>query len=384
MNTLERNRWIAGIVWACFWTLIVHAQVEIEYIAHSAFVVKSPAGTRVALDPYNTYRWLGYSFPNKVAADAVLITHPHYDHDAGYYSSPGTPVFRLPGDYRIGDVRIEGIRGKHADPYGKDFGQINTVWLLEAGGIRIAHLGDNGPLTKEVVAALGRVDVLMIPVDGQYHILTRDQIEAIRSTLGPRVTIPMHYRISTLSDLPESLGPIDPWLAGRENVRRLEGNRMTLTRSSLPQAERILVFQPSPAVRPWTRALHQAWSELRAARELSMEDTPATGEKALEHLRRAVQLYPGAVLFWWELGKGLEAAGHMQEAIRTLERGLAAAGRDDWEYTMKARAFLAGLYEKAGDQENAARQYGLVHAGSFRPELRDRAARFLRSFENPN
>lgn len=115
-----------------------------------------------------------------------------------------------------------------------------------------------------------------------------------------------------------------------------------------------------------------------------MEDTPATGEKTLEHLRRAVQLYPGAVLFWWELGKGLESAGRMQEAIRTLERGLAAAGRDDWEYTMKARAFLAGLYEKAGDQENAARQYRLVRAGSFRPELRDRAARFLRSVEDPN
>ena len=58
------------------------------------------------------------------------------------------PVFREPGEYRVGDVRLVGVEGKHADPYGEDFAQKNTIWLVEAGDVRIVHLGDNGPLTE--------------------------------------------------------------------------------------------------------------------------------------------------------------------------------------------------------------------------------------------
>jgi hypothetical protein len=60
------------------------AQVTLEYIAHAAFVIEAD-GTRLVIDPYNGARWLGYEFPEGVEADAVAITHPHYDHDAGYY-----------------------------------------------------------------------------------------------------------------------------------------------------------------------------------------------------------------------------------------------------------------------------------------------------------
>jgi L-ascorbate metabolism protein UlaG (beta-lactamase superfamily) len=61
------------------------AQVRIEYVAHASFVVESPGGVRALLDPYNGTRWLGYSFPDGIDADVVLVSHPHYDHDASYY-----------------------------------------------------------------------------------------------------------------------------------------------------------------------------------------------------------------------------------------------------------------------------------------------------------
>src|SRR5580765_782786 len=59
---------------------------------------------------------------------------------------------------------------------GKEFGQINTIWLLKVGGLRIVHLGDNGPLTEGAAGAIDHVDVLMMPIDSQYHILKADQI----------------------------------------------------------------------------------------------------------------------------------------------------------------------------------------------------------------
>lgn len=233
-------------------------QVAIEYIAHSCFRIHTAGGARLVIDPFASRVWLGYEFPHRLAADAVLITHPHYDHDAdvliGHRPPPWTRdvrVLRDSGRYRVLDVTITGIRGKHADPWGKEFGQTNTIWLLEVDGLRIAHLGDNGPLTAANVQELGRVDILMIPIDARHHILEEAEIQAIRKALRPRILIPMHYRLPDLepsADTPRDLGEISPWLAGQENVVRLESNLATFTAGALLPSQVIVVFPHSPKV----------------------------------------------------------------------------------------------------------------------------------------
>lgn len=233
-------------------------QVAIEYIAHSCFRIHTVGGARLLIDPFASRMWLGYDFPPTLAADAVLVTHPHYDHDAdassGLRPVPWAPDVRLmrdPGSYKVADVTITGVRGKHADPWGKEFGQTNTIWLFEVAGLRIAHLGDNGPLSEANVQSLGRVDILMVPIDAKHHILKDPEIEAILKALRPRIVIPMHYRLPDLessSDKPEGLGEIGPWLAARQNVVQLENNIATFTAGSLLPAEVIAVFPHSPKV----------------------------------------------------------------------------------------------------------------------------------------
>lgn len=233
-------------------------QAAIEYIAHSCFRIHTAKGTRILIDPYASRVWLGYDFPASFAADEILITHPHYDHDAdvllGQQPAPWAPnvrALRDAGSYELADVKITGIRGKHADPWGKEFGQTNTIWLLEVDGLRIAHLGDNGPLTEANVAELGRVDVLMIPIDAKHHILKEPEIESIRKALRPRVLIPMHYRIPDLessADSPEDLGEIGPWIAAQQNVIQLDSNIATFSAGSLLPAQAIVVFPHSPKV----------------------------------------------------------------------------------------------------------------------------------------
>jgi L-ascorbate metabolism protein UlaG (beta-lactamase superfamily) len=235
-------------------------QLTIEYIAHSCFRIHTSRGSRILIDPFASRMWLGYDFPPRLAADAVLITHPHYDHDAdvllGGQPAPWAPsvrVLRDPGAYTIADATITGIRGKHADPWGKEFGQTNTIWLIEVDGLRIAHLGDNGPLTEENIKELGRVDIVMMPIDAKHHILKEAEIEAIRKALHPRIVIPMHYRIPDLeatADSPEGLGEIGPWLAAQQNVVQLESNRAIFTAASLLPSQMIVVFPHSPLVRP--------------------------------------------------------------------------------------------------------------------------------------
>ena len=53
------------------------------------------------------------------------------------------------------------------------------------------HLGDKGPLTEENLKEIGRIDVLMLPVDGLEHILKTVEVAAIRDALNPAVTIPI-------------------------------------------------------------------------------------------------------------------------------------------------------------------------------------------------
>jgi len=233
--------------------------VTIEYIAHACFRLTSPAGRQVLIDPYASRVWLGYDFPPNIHADAVLISHPHYDHDAGEAMKRRVPwttntlVLRQPGTNQIGDIMVIGYAGKHADPWGKEFGQSNTVWLLQVADLRIVHLGDNGPLRDETIRELGRVDVLMMPIDSQFHILKADQIAAIRSRLSAPILIPMHYRHDDLEpspDKPELLGGIDEWAKGEANARFLASHKQELSLATLPKKPEVIIFKHSPLVKP--------------------------------------------------------------------------------------------------------------------------------------
>jgi len=231
--------------------------VEIEYIAHAAFLLRAEDGSELLIDPYASRVWLGYDWPDGIEPDAVLITHPHYDHDAGRYREMPFPwneqvtVVDAPGSFTFGDFQVTGVEGKHADPYGMEFGQLNTIMVIEVAGLRIAHLGDNGPLTPAMAAGLGPVDVLMMPGDAVYHILSEETTQAILETVQPSIVIPMHYRLGDLeteADAPSDLGDIDPWLEGRPGVQRVGGHITTLRATELPSERAYLVFEHAPYV----------------------------------------------------------------------------------------------------------------------------------------
>lgn len=247
---------IAMLAALCCGVGAVQETVSIEYIAHASFLIESPGGARILLDPFASRVWLGYDFPEGLNPDAVVITHPHYDHDAGRFRGspfpwPEATVLDVPGDFSIDDVRLIGLRGRHADPYGEEFGQRNTIWVVETAGLRIAHIGDNGPLTRDNIRDLGAIDILMVPIDADYHILARDEVAALVTAVQPRHLVPMHYRLPELEsdpDSPDDLGPIEPWLEGRAGVVRLGGHRWRVGLGTLLPAGSTVVFEPSPLV----------------------------------------------------------------------------------------------------------------------------------------
>ena len=284
----------------------VPAQVKMEYVAHACFVIESPQGVRILIDPYNTNRWLGYHFPDQIRADAVLVSHPHYDHDANYHVSLQIPAFRQPGRFSIGDVKVQGLIGKHADQYGEDFKNINIIWVLQVDGKTFAHLGDNGPLSDRLVQDLKRADVLMVPIDSNFHILKEAEIDSIVASVKPRFLVPMHYKIPELNATMKALGPIDPWLEGRSNVIRLDENHYRFG-ARPDESMQILVFRPSPAAKPWSVELRQAWGAGWKGLDFLTSGEPI---QATNKFNEATQMAPQVIGFWSGLATALARIDH--------------------------------------------------------------------------
>lgn len=184
--------------------------MRLTYYGHAAFLVEAADGTRIIIDPYLSGAF-GGSFayaPIDEPADLVMATHEHDDHGA-VGTIPGHPrVLVHPVSQSFRGVDIIGISSAH-DPDGGRTRGSNTLIVVDDGEVRVAHMGDLGhELDLRTRDALGRVDVLLIPVGGTYTI-DASQAAHVVSSLAPRVVIPMHYKTSR-ADMP--LARVDDFL----------------------------------------------------------------------------------------------------------------------------------------------------------------------------
>ena len=97
-----------------------------------------------------------------------------------------------------------GVASEHDEAAGTERGP-NTIFVFELDGLRVAHFGDFGQrrLREEQAAAIGAVDLLILPVGGGPTIGAA-QAGAIVARLGARWVVPMHYRTARADFLPET------------------------------------------------------------------------------------------------------------------------------------------------------------------------------------
>lgn len=167
----------------------------IHWYGQSSFLLTTKNGTRLLIDPYA--KMFGYRMPSAIETDIVLVTHDHRDHNQIQVAKGDYLLANQPLEYAKNDVVIRGVRTYHDNQGGAKRGP-NLVFVIEADGLRIAHCGDLGHLlTPEQIAAIGKVDLLMVPAGGRMVLGGKDAANVVRQ-LRPIVSIPMHYRTKAL------------------------------------------------------------------------------------------------------------------------------------------------------------------------------------------
>ncbi len=214
--------------------------MKIRWLGHAAFLLASKDGLRIITDPYATGEGISYGEIEE-AAEVVLISHEHADHNNARAVKGKPEVIRGAGTHRAKGIEFRGIASFH-DPSGGKLRGSNTIFCFTLDGIRLCHLGDLGHvLSKEQVAQIGQVDVLFPPVGGYYTIDAQEATQVVEQ-LKPKVVIPMHFKTPKCG---YPISPVEDFLRGKERVRKIGGSEVELEAPGLPDLTWVWVLEPA-------------------------------------------------------------------------------------------------------------------------------------------
>ncbi|MCR9086971.1 MAG: MBL fold metallo-hydrolase [Rhodobacteraceae bacterium] len=265
--------------------------IRLAYFGGSCFRLTTPAGVTLMIDPWRNppwgnWDWFLYDFPD-CEVDIGLSTHAHFDHDNLHSLRASTLLDRLVGRFELADAVVTGIADKHAtDTRHTAYDWValtqkltpisalppdnwrsfdNSLLLIETAGLRILHWGDNrADPPEEVWSRLGQIDILLLPVDGSFHVLSEDHIAQVRERLAPSITIPHHYFIWNVTHQASTLLPPDDWLHRQANAAFTGAGEVTLTREDVKAAQdRVLCFGQKVAFDPAEELSRKARQEER-------------------------------------------------------------------------------------------------------------------------
>jgi len=214
--------------------------MNIKWYGQSCFQILAGSNKNgqisIIIDPYDES--IGLKLPRKMESDIALVTHDHYDHNNVKKIVNNPFLIAGPGEYDVKGIFVQGIGSFHNEKKER-----NTIYKLEAEGIRLCHLGDLGQkeLTPEQLEAVGDVDILMIPIGGVYTIDGKEATK-IMAQIEPKIIIPMHYK---LPGLKIKLDSLDLFLRalGIKSLEKMP--KLSVKAKDLPKEEvKIMVLEP--------------------------------------------------------------------------------------------------------------------------------------------
>lgn len=231
----------ARIIPAAFGAPLDQDSVRIRFLGHASFALETPGG-QVAVTDYT-----GFIGNPDVVPDVVTM---NIAHDTHFTETPDPRIplvlrgwgdLGLPAkiDTEVGDLRVRNVTSDLRGPFGEGGRKDgNSIFIFEAAGLCIGHLGHlHQVLSDEQHAAIGRLDVVMVPVDGGFT-MDADSMAAVVTRFRARLVLPMHW--FSADRLTAFLSRMQPAF----EVQIASGPEVEVSWDSLPRRPTILVLEP--------------------------------------------------------------------------------------------------------------------------------------------
>jgi L-ascorbate metabolism protein UlaG (beta-lactamase superfamily) len=217
-------------------------EVTITYAGHSTYYIDTPGGVRIATDYSGAYRT--GRLPDVATMNRAHSTHyslfpdrgiPHVLHGWG---DDGKPAYI---SQRIGDVFIRNVTTDIRRYYGDDSSGAmikdgNSIFIFEVAGLCIGHLGHlHHQLDDSHFAAIGRVDILMVPIDGSYT-MSLDGVSEIAKRLRSSVVLPMHRFMTPLDEFMRRIGQ-------QFEIDMRSERSLKVSRDTLPSTPTVIILE---------------------------------------------------------------------------------------------------------------------------------------------
>src|SRR5207248_4113435 len=112
----------------------------------------------------------------------------------------------------------------------------NSIFIFEVAGLCIGHLGHlHVKLDDSHFAAIGRLDILMVPIDGTYT-MSLDGISEITRRLRASIVLPMHRFMTPLDEFMRRIGQ-------QCAIDQRTERTLTISRETLPGTPTVIILQ---------------------------------------------------------------------------------------------------------------------------------------------
>src|SRR6201994_3494594 len=213
-------------------------QVRVTFIGHATFLIESPRLVRIA-NGYNDY------VKAPIMPDIVTMNHAHSTHYTDHPDAAIKYVLRgwrddgKPASYDISyeDLRVPNVPTNIRDWNGGTERYGNSIFIFEVAGLCIAHLGHlHHTLTQQQLNEIGRIDAVMVPVDGGVTLDLEGMATVLQALKAP-LMMPMHYFSTySLRRFLDTLGEKS------YEVEMAEAPSVVISKTTLPGKPKLLVL----------------------------------------------------------------------------------------------------------------------------------------------
>lgn len=224
---------------AAFGDPLAENTVRLRYLNHASFLLETAGGMTAVTD------YTGYTGVRDLVPDVVTMNNAHSTH---WTANPDARIPHvLPGwgegpqgaDHRLdlGEMLVRNVT-TDVRSYGGVRGNGNSIFIFEVAGLCIGHLGHLHQIpTEEDFASIGRLDIVMVPVDGGYTMDVASMASVVRR-LRSSVVIPMHWFSGA------SLETFLADMAGEFEVVETGLSEIEMSLDRLPGRPTIMVLEP--------------------------------------------------------------------------------------------------------------------------------------------